>query len=84
MLHKECNRNSDKKSSAYTLYHYELGFLYTVIEANEAEKEAGEKAVYSIGFQVIPRSCNCIRLIREYSRKHISVEESNKEHNNAE
>jgi len=54
VLHDEGNRYPDTEGSADTLYHDEGGPLYAVVIADKAEQEAGQQAVDSVGFKIVP------------------------------
>ena len=53
LAHDVCHGNSDQKSRGNALQHDKARAAEAVVEADEAEQEAGQQAVDSVGFQIV-------------------------------
>lgn len=84
MRHVGGNWNADTEGSDDALGHDKERRPHPVVEADEAEEEAGEQAVDGISLEIICCLCDDRSVAREDTAQKISMEESKVSHGNPE
>ena len=81
--HQECNRYPDEKCADDSLNHHKPCHANALEKADKAEQETGQETVNRIGFQVIGRSRDDSRIVRENGGEQIPAPERDSKHNDS-